>query len=97
MDEGEAPSTGNATGVIERTETKRKKTPGDGDRFAHYVRKDRVTESAVTGRPVVALCGKIWVPRGNPNGVPVCPKCKKIAEDMAGGGPGGMWPFGSPR
>jgi hypothetical protein len=30
---------------------------GDHDRFAHYVKKDKIVESAVMGTPVVALCG----------------------------------------
>ena len=36
---------------------------GDADRFAHYVSRDRIAESKMTGRPVVALCGKVWVPK----------------------------------
>ena len=35
---------------------------GDHERFAHYVRKEKIVESAVTGDPVIALCGKVWVP-----------------------------------
>ncbi|MDO5746089.1 MAG: DUF3039 domain-containing protein [Actinomycetaceae bacterium] len=93
--QAQEPGTSAGTGVLERTETKKKKIPGDNERYAHYVRKDRVTESAVTGRPVVALCGKIWVPKGDPKGVPVCPKCKEIAARMRSQGPN--WPFGSPQ
>ncbi len=51
---------------------------GDHDRFAHYVQKDKIVESAVTGKPVRALCGKIWVPGRDPSKFPVCPDCKKI-------------------
>ena len=29
---------------------------GDHDRFAHFARKADITKSAVTGRPIVALC-----------------------------------------
>ena len=35
---------------------------GDRERFAHYVQKDKITQSAVTGDPVIALCGKVWCP-----------------------------------
>jgi hypothetical protein len=57
-------------------------TPGDGDheRFAHYVLKDRIVESVVTGTPVVALCGKVWVPSRDPARFPVCPECKRLLE-----------------
>ncbi len=51
---------------------------GDHDRFAHFARKSDIVESAVTGRPIVALCGKVWVPGRNPDRFPVCPTCKEI-------------------
>lgn len=53
---------------------------GDHERFAHYVRKDEITRSAVTGKPVTALCGKKWVPSRDPERFPVCPECKSIHE-----------------
>ena len=56
--------------------------PGDHERYAHYVRKDKVVESAVMGTPVVALCGKVWVPSRDPEKFPVCPECKEIYELM---------------
>ena len=52
----------------------------DHDRFAHYVRKDKIVESAVTGMAVVALCGKVWVPTRDPEKYPVCPDCKRIYD-----------------
>lgn len=55
---------------------------GDNERFAHYVQKDKITESAVTGNPVIALCGKVWVPNRDPKRYPICPDCKKIYEEM---------------
>lgn len=51
---------------------------GDHERFAHYVRKDKIVESAVTGKPVIALCGKVWRPSRDPQKFPVCPTCKEI-------------------
>ena len=59
------PDQGAGTSVLERPETKEspvRDDGGDADRFAHYVSKDRIAESRATGRPVVALCGKVWVP-----------------------------------
>ncbi|THG28517.1 DUF3039 domain-containing protein [Naasia lichenicola] len=55
---------------------------GDHDRFAHYVRKEKIVESAVTGKPVIALCGKKWVPGRDPSKFPICPSCKEIYESM---------------
>lgn len=53
---------------------------GDHERFAHYVLKDKIVESAVTGTPVIALCGKVWVPNRDPKKFPVCPQCKELYE-----------------
>ena len=51
---------------------------GGHDRFAHYVKKEKITESAVTGKSVRALCGKKWVPSRDPEKYPICPACKEI-------------------
>jgi hypothetical protein len=63
---------------------------GDHERFSHYVDKDKLTEAMVMGTPVVALCGKVWVPSRAPEKFPVCPECKEIWEslkdDRSGGG-----------
>ena len=55
---------------------------GDHERFSHYVDKDKLTEAMVMGTPVVALCGKVWVPSRAPEKFPVCPECKEIWEQM---------------
>lgn len=55
---------------------------GDHDRFAHYVEKDEMLEAFVNGLPVVALCGKIWVPSRDPDKFPICPSCKEIYEKL---------------
>ncbi|MGO1235989.1 MAG: DUF3039 domain-containing protein [Microbacterium gubbeenense] len=56
--------------------------PGDHERFSHYVQKDKIMESAITGKPVRALCGKKWTPGRDPEKFPVCPTCKEIYEDL---------------
>jgi len=56
--------------------------PGDHERYSHYVRKEKIVESAVMGTPVVALCGKTWVPGRDPDKFPVCPTCKEIYEGL---------------
>jgi hypothetical protein len=67
---------------------------GDHERFSHYVPKDKLTEAMVMGTPVIALCGKVWVPSRSPEKYPVCPECKEIWDSMKsgdgdGGGAGG--------
>ena len=59
---------------------------GDHERFSHYVVKDKIVDSAVTGTPVRALCGKVWVPTRDPKKFPVCPDCQRIYESMPVGG-----------
>lgn len=58
--------------------------PGDHDKFSHYVRKEKILESAVTGKAVRALCGKKWLPNSNPDRFPVCPNCKAVYDKMKG-------------
>jgi hypothetical protein len=55
---------------------------GDHERFSHYVPKDKILESALTGKPVRALCGKLWTPGRDPEKFPVCPTCKEIYEKL---------------
>lgn len=55
---------------------------GDHDRFSHYVPKAKLTEAMINGTPVVALCGKVWVPSRDPERYPVCPECKDIKAKL---------------
>lgn len=70
------------TSVLERTEEQEQVEPGDHERYAHYVRKEKIMESALSGDPVIALCGKVWVPGRDPKKFPVCPTCKEIYEGL---------------
>ena len=87
---------GNTT-VLEReldTTPRTQDSDGDHDRFAHYVRKEKILGSALSGKPVIALCGKVWVPGRDPNKFPVCPICKEIYDGLrkpqdGGSGSGG--------
>jgi len=75
------PSTG--TSVLEHAQVEEEVVePGDHERFSHYVRKEKIVESAVTGTPVIALCGKVWVPGRNPDRFPLCPMCKEIYDGL---------------
>ena len=64
------------------TENRAELDSGDHERFAHYVRKEKIVESAVTGEPVTALCGKRWIPNRDPKKFPICPTCKEIHSGM---------------
>ena len=56
-----------------------------GPEMFHYVRKDKIAESAVMGTFVIALCGERFPVTKTPKpGSPVCPRCKEIYETMTG-------------
>ncbi len=73
------------TETVEDRRTQPVTDDGDHERFSHYVAKDKLTAAMVEGTPVVALCGKVWVPSRDPKRFPVCPECKEIWD---GFGPG---------
>ncbi|QEO15623.1 DUF3039 domain-containing protein [Agromyces intestinalis] len=78
---------GGGTSVLDRElekllEEEQHIEPGDHERFSHYVKKEKILESALTGKPVKALCGKKWTPGRDPEKFPVCPTCKEIYERM---------------
>ena len=86
----EEPGGGTATmlEVVEETTPRTAHGDGDHDRFAHYVKKEKILESALSGDPVVALCGKVWVPGRDPQRFPVCPTCKEILDKLPPGDEG---------
>lgn len=58
---------------------------GDHERFSHYVPRDKLVEAMVMGTPVIALCGKVWVPSRDPQKFPTCPTCKEVFEGLPPG------------
>jgi hypothetical protein len=80
MNENPTETLGGSTNLLE--EHVQNLEPGDHERFAHFVKKEKIVESAVLGTPVVALCGKVWTPSRDPQKFPVCPECKEIYESM---------------
>jgi hypothetical protein len=69
-----------STQVEERPDLKEADT---GPEMFHYVKKNRIAESAVMGVFVEALCGeKFPVTKAAKPGSPVCPACKEIYESM---------------
>ena len=86
---------GLGTAVLEQTILDREvmsTEDGDHERMSHYVPKDRLMDAIINGTPVVALCGKVWVPTRDPERFPVCPECKEIWDTLGksgdGSGPG---------
>lgn len=71
------------TNLVPETTTELSHGNGDHDRFAHFVQKDEATEAMVYGNPVVALCGKVWVPSRDPEKYPICPMCKELYEHFS--------------
>jgi hypothetical protein len=74
------------TQTIERTETDERVDDGTGDdspKVFHYVKKDKIVQSAVEGTHVVALCGEVFpVTKSAKPGSPVCPDCKRIYQSL---------------
>lgn len=55
---------------------------GDQERLSHYVSKEDIVKSSMSGVPVFALCGKKWTPTRNPENFPVCPECMGVYDQM---------------
>jgi hypothetical protein len=72
--------------AVSTTETLEKPSTSDSDTsddVFHYVRKSKITESAVMGTLVEALCGAVFpVTKAPKPGSPVCPQCKEIYDSM---------------
>ena len=79
---------GNGGGTAVDEQVRERTVPteeGDHERFSHYVPKEKLTEAMVMGTPLVALCGKVWVPSRDGTKFPVCPECKEIFESLSDG------------
>ena len=73
-----------STKTIERPDV-REDTSQDNDtpKFFHYVKKDQIVNSAVSGALVVALCGETFPVRKQAKpGSPVCPDCERIFKGL---------------
>jgi Protein of unknown function (DUF3039) len=74
-----------ATETVQETRPQTSFGDGDHERFSHYVPKDKLTAAMVEGTPVVALCGKVWVPSRDPQRFPVCPECQELWSGLRPG------------
>lgn len=75
-----------STSIEERTDLA-PTDPGDHERFAHFIytkgsAKAAATQAMIEGTPVMALCGKKWVPSRDPQRFPICPDCKGIKDEI---------------
>ncbi len=67
------------TQVLESPST----TDSDTPEVFHYVRKNKIAESAVMGNMVEALCGEVFPVTKSPKpNSPVCPACKEVYESL---------------
>ena len=89
-----ARSMAETSGVLERTEAPVTED-GDRERLTHIVLEgfkptesefvatgNSVVAGMVNATPVVALCGKTWVPGRDPARYPLCGTCKEIAATL---------------
>jgi hypothetical protein len=67
--------------LLERTETQDTDSD-DSNQFAHYADAAKVTEGYIMGTPVIALCGKVFIPHRDPLKLRVCPDCKEILDAL---------------
>ena len=72
------------TTAIPDTEESTDTDPGN---VAHIVKTEpgesaaaKVLEARITGTPLEALCGHVWVPSRDPQQLPVCDGCKEVYE-----------------
>ncbi|MGH9919879.1 MAG: DUF3039 domain-containing protein [Nitrososphaerales archaeon] len=95
------PNTATGTGTVVAPARTDPELDGDHERMSHIVLEGfqpdegdyvaagpSVVEGIVNGTAVKALCGKIWVPRGDPSRYSLCPTCKEIAESRGWKVPG---------
>jgi hypothetical protein len=68
--------------VLEDVNTDVKNDDNDDEQFAHYAESASVTEGYIMGTPVIAICGKVFVPSRNPERLRVCPICKEIMDAL---------------
>jgi len=77
------------TQTIERTDSDERVDDGtdsDTPKYFHYVKKNKIAESAVMGTMVEALCGEVFPVTKSPKpGSPVCPACKEVYETLKKG------------
>jgi hypothetical protein len=68
--------------ILERPDVRDSDT-GNANEVFHYVKKNKIAESAVMGTMVEALCGEVFPVTKSPKpGSPVCPACQEIYNSL---------------
>jgi len=71
------------------TETQRRGQPrlddGDAEHVAHIVMKSDQMRGYYAGEPIVALCGRTFVPSRDYEGLPVCQSCQDERDRLLAG------------
>jgi len=57
----------------------------DSDEYAHIVMKHDQMRGYVAGEPIQALCGKVWVPSRDYEGLPLCQACADERDRLLAG------------
>lgn len=69
--------------ILEKTKPSKSHTDeGDHDKFSHYFSKKSINDNLMSGKPMVALCGKIVARQSDPHGRTVCQACKDELEKL---------------
>lgn len=63
-----------------RVEVKERSTVDNSKKYAHYVNNGKLVESVMYNKPVIALCGKKWIPNKILDDAEICPVCKSLYE-----------------
>ena len=69
-----------STDTLEKTDLDTQEN--NDEHLAHYADAAKVTEGYIMGTPVIALCGKVFIPHRNPEKLRVCPICKEIVDAL---------------
>lgn len=54
------------------------------ERVAHIIKKSDWGKGYVMGEAVQALCGKMWVPHKDPQGLTTCSRCAEVFKELTG-------------
>jgi hypothetical protein len=58
---------------------------GDPDKVAHIVMRDDQMRGYAAGDQIEALCGKVWVPSRDYQGLPICERCTAERDRIVSG------------
>jgi hypothetical protein len=60
-------------------------SPDDSDEHAHIVMRNDQMRGYVSGEPIESLCGKVWVPSRDYQGLPLCKPCVDERDRLIAG------------